>query len=110
MDIGVLVGFVACAVVLALAMDLSGATVRTVGGMFHAPDLGWPSGVQEDDDMHWSWAARKRGDRTGDRTEYRTGDRIDDRAARQRIAGPELEEIDSGSVRLLLQPIRRGPH
>ena len=57
MDIGVLIGFVACAVVLALAMDLSGSTVRTVGGMFHAPDLGWPSGVQEDDDLHWSWAA-----------------------------------------------------
>jgi hypothetical protein len=22
-------------------------------------DLGWPRGVQEDDDFHWSWAGRK---------------------------------------------------
>jgi len=23
-------------------------------------DLGWPSGVQEDDDVHWSWGGRSR--------------------------------------------------
>ena len=97
MDIGVLLGFVACAVVLALVMDLSGTTVRTVGGMFHAPDLGWPSGVQEDDDMHWSWAAGTPGE-PADRTVVR------------RTAAPELEEIDARSIRLPLQPIRRGSH
>ncbi len=106
MDIGVLIGFVACAVVLALAMDLSGSTVRTVGGMFHAPDLGWPSGVQEDDDLHWSWAAGAARDRVGDRV----GNRVGDRPGARRIAEPEIEELDSRSIRLQLQPIRRGSH
>ena len=32
---------------------------RRSSGMFRAPDLGWPSGVQEDDDLHWSWAAAR---------------------------------------------------
>ncbi len=94
MDIGVLIGFGACAVLLALATDLSGSTVRIVGSMFHVPELGWPSGVQEDDDLHWSWAAGTPGDPSG----------------RQRTVEPELEEVVSGSIRLQLQHVRRGSY
>jgi hypothetical protein len=91
MDIGVVIGFAVCAGALALAMDLSESTVRMVGGMFHAPDLGWPSCVQEDDDLHWSWAAQAP-----------TAD------GRQRVADPPFEEVDPRSIRLRVQPLRRG--
>ena len=47
----------ACVVVFLMAVHVSGGTVRTVSGMFRAPDLGWPSGVQEDDDLHWTWSS-----------------------------------------------------
>ena len=109
MDIGVLIGFVACAVVLALAMDLSGSTVRTVGGMFHAPDLGWPSGVQEDDDLQWSWA-RGHGPRPRSPRDRRR--RAVARSPRPRggSPNPRSRSVDSRSIRLQLQPIRRGSH
>jgi hypothetical protein len=96
MDIGVLIGVVACAVVLALKVDLSGSTVRTVGGMYHAPDLGWPHGVQEDDDMHWSWAAAPV-------TESRRAlDRV-----RRSLPDPEPEVVDveSTPLDLICEPV-----
>jgi hypothetical protein len=92
MDIDVLVLFAACAVVFALVMHVSWSTVRTVGGMYHAPDLGWPSGVQEDDDLQWSWSAEPV--------------RVDD--DRRRLAGPVLEEAGAGARGLPLQPVHRG--
>jgi hypothetical protein len=37
----------------------AGAAAQVVTQMFNSPaDLGWPSGVQEDDDFHWRWSAR----------------------------------------------------
>ena len=54
--VGVIVAFIA---VLLFAVRASGRAVQTMSGMFRAPDLGWPSGVQEDDDLHWSWAGAR---------------------------------------------------
>jgi hypothetical protein len=37
----------------------AGAAAEVMTQMFSAPaDLGWPSGVQEDDDFHWRWSGR----------------------------------------------------
>ncbi|HEV8488695.1 MAG TPA: hypothetical protein VGQ58_02775 [Candidatus Limnocylindrales bacterium] len=35
----------------------AGAAAEIMTMMFHSPtDLGWPAGVQEDDDFHWRWS------------------------------------------------------
>jgi hypothetical protein len=35
----------------------AGAAAEVMTQMFSSPaDLGWPTGVQEDDDHHWCWA------------------------------------------------------
>lgn len=35
----------------------AGAAAEIMTMMFHSPaDLGWPAGVQEDDDFHWQWS------------------------------------------------------
>ncbi len=31
------------------------------GFLGYRPDMGWPHGVQEDDDFHWNWKGRKAG-------------------------------------------------
>lgn len=37
----------------------AGAAAQVMSHMFDSPArLGWPSGVQEDDDFHWQWSAR----------------------------------------------------
>jgi hypothetical protein len=37
----------------------AGAAAEVMSQMFTSPaELGWPSGVQEDDDFHWRWSAR----------------------------------------------------
>ncbi len=43
--------------VAAFALRSSGDAAQLIGGLFHPPGLGWPSGVQEDDDAHWTWDA-----------------------------------------------------
>jgi hypothetical protein len=36
----------------------AGAAAEVMTMMFHSPaNLGWPPGVQEDDDHHWQWSA-----------------------------------------------------
>lgn len=65
-------------------------TVRTLSGMFRAPDLGWPSGVQEDDDLRWTWAGASPG--PGARP---TSD-----------LGPVLQELEPASPGLVMQPLR----
>ncbi|HEY4190540.1 MAG TPA: hypothetical protein VGM28_08980 [Candidatus Limnocylindrales bacterium] len=102
MDIAVLVAFVACATVLALTIDLSDATVRTVGGLFHAPDLGWPVGVQEDDDMHWAWTGASVNVARPPRDRMRSKPPDPD-------PEPEVVDLEPSSIRLLLEPIHRTP-
>lgn len=37
----------------------AGAAAQVMTRMFDSPaKLGWPSGVQEDDDFHWRWSGR----------------------------------------------------
>lgn len=37
----------------------AGAAAHVMTQMFTSPaDLGWPTGVQEDDDFHWQWSGR----------------------------------------------------
>jgi hypothetical protein len=37
----------------------AGAAAQVMTQMFDSPaKLGWPSGVQEDDDFHWRWSGR----------------------------------------------------
>lgn len=46
-----------CAAIGYLAVRTAGAGAEVVIQMFRSPaDLGWPSGVQEDDDLHWRWS------------------------------------------------------
>jgi hypothetical protein len=81
------------AATILVAHRLISPTVQTIGGLFQAPDLGWPSGVQEDDDFHWSWV--------------KDGQRI----VSERASMPEADwhEIDPASVRLPVQPLLRRP-
>ena len=40
----------------------AGAAAQVMTQMFSSPaDLGWPTGVQEDDDFHWQWSRRPSG-------------------------------------------------
>ncbi len=89
--VGVIAAFIA---VLLFAVRASGRAVQTMSGMFRAPDLGWPSGVQEDDDLHWSW--------TADRA--RTAPRL------ARPAEPDLLELDPTTLRLPARPVLRHRH
>jgi hypothetical protein len=46
-----------CAVLGLLAVRTAGSGAEVVMLMFRSPaDLGWPAGVQEDDDLHWVWS------------------------------------------------------
>ena len=92
MDSEVLIVIGAFVLIGALAIAASGSSIQTFGGMFRAPTLGWPSGVQEDDDLQWTWSTT---------------------AAQPVIApGPDLlpdvQDIVPASAGLRLQPIRRG--
>ena len=85
--IGALALFVA--LVLA-ALRASGSGAQAMSGLFRAPaDLGWPTGVQEDDDLHWTWTAPG--------------------ATRPEppLAEPEWQDVDPSSLRVPAQPIVR---
>ena len=55
MDAGVVVALAATLTVLLVAVNFSGRGAQVIGGLFSPPGLGWPSGVQEDDDLRWHW-------------------------------------------------------
>ena len=80
--------------VVAMGVRVSGPTVQTLGGMFRAPDLGWPSGVQEDDELHWSWAA------TGARSATQPDE----------PAEADWQELDPSTLRLTATPLLRHRH
>lgn len=51
-----LAGIAAWSGVTALMLRCSSAGAEVIGPMFGtAAEPGWPHGVQEDDDFHWSW-------------------------------------------------------
>jgi hypothetical protein len=63
------VGWEAAAVVAVVAMLIREARLRATrstlsfadGFLAYAGDNRWPHGVQEDDDVHWNWSARRAG-------------------------------------------------
>ena len=55
MDAGVVVALAATLTVLFVAANFSGRGAQLIGGLFSPPGLGWPPGVQEDDDLRWRW-------------------------------------------------------
>jgi hypothetical protein len=58
MDIGGILAVVMTAGALYAVTLLVARGPETLrGGLFHAEQLGWPHGVQEDDDVRWRWAA-----------------------------------------------------
>ena len=57
MDLGTVVVAVVVLGGLAMAYNFAGRGAQALGGLFHPPGLGWPHGVQEDDDLHWRWSA-----------------------------------------------------
>ncbi len=89
MAIEMAVAALVVALVLLLASHVADQTVHAVGGMFRAPDLGWPSGVQEDDDVHWTWAGTERSSTRG----------------RIRLAEPDVQDVDNATVGLRLRPL-----
>ena len=100
MDIGVLIAFVAWALVLALAIRANGSKVQTVGPMVNTPDLGWPHGVQEDDDMCWTWAAASANDAPRPRRDPRS---LPD-------PEPEIVDLEPASLHLPRVPLRGHMH
>ncbi len=89
-----IVAVAAFVAVLLFAVRASGQAVQTMSGMFRAPDLGWPSGVQEDDDLHWSWAPPRA------------------RTAAQPAppAVADWQELDPSTLRLPARPLLRHRH
>ena len=87
--VGVIAAFIA---VLLFAVRASGRAVQTMSGMFRAPDLGWPSGVQEDDDLHWTWAAAGTAPQPAP------------------LAEPDWQELDPSTLRLTARPVLRHRH
>ena len=85
---------VAVVAVLLFAVRASGRAVQTMSGLFRAPDLGWPSGIQEDDDLRWSWASAS----------TRTAARSD------RPVEADWEELDPSTVWVPARPLLRHRH
>jgi hypothetical protein len=47
-----------CAAIGVVAIRAADAGTQVLTVMFRSPaELGWPHGVQEDDDLHWSWSS-----------------------------------------------------
>ncbi len=56
---GVMVVTAVCVAAGFVTLRGAGAAAQIMTQMFTSPaDLGWPSGVQEDDDFHWRWSGR----------------------------------------------------
>jgi hypothetical protein len=66
MDIGTVLLVAGAGGVIVVALRASGNVTELIGGLFSPPRLGWPSGVQEDDDATWSWAPGARAEGTDD--------------------------------------------
>ena len=49
---------VAISIAIGWAIRLLAADQPIIGGVFRYRGPTWPSGVQEDDDAHWSWHQR----------------------------------------------------
>jgi len=81
MDLGWLVVLVFIAVVMSTMVRLVARGPEVISGMFHAEQLGWPPGVQEDDDLRWCWPD----DASGPGTLRRRRARM--RVATQRVRG-----------------------
>jgi hypothetical protein len=60
MDPAAVAGVLLVAVAVVLVWTGAGAATSMIGGLFSHPDLGWPAGVQEDDEARWDWAVRRR--------------------------------------------------
>jgi hypothetical protein len=56
MELGMLVAIV-CGVVLWALLRAGSDPSRSIVDMWRFRQPDWPSGVQEDDDLHWSWMA-----------------------------------------------------
>jgi len=54
-EAGAVIALAATLTVLFVAANFSGRGAQLIGGLFSPPGLGWPSGVQEDDDLVWHW-------------------------------------------------------
>ncbi len=65
MDLGIALTAALIAVVLLAAIRSLGHATELIGGLFRPPELGWPSGVQEDDDVAWSWGGARPAARPG---------------------------------------------
>lgn len=53
---GLVIAFLSGTLLFTLRAASAGA--QLLGGMFSSPaDLGWPIGVQEDNDLRWRWTA-----------------------------------------------------
>lgn len=55
MDGGLVLALLAAVVGIGLMLGGADRGATMIGGMFSVPKLGWPPGVQEDDDVVWCW-------------------------------------------------------
>jgi len=89
----------ACVAVGFVTLRGAGAAAQVMTQMFSSPaDLGWPTGVQEDDDFHWRWSGRPQvpgeSEVGSGRPLAARGLGLDDDA---RAARPELVELPGGT-------------
>ena len=88
MGLVTLVVLVAALSVLVLALRAAvDGTPSLMSGLWGCRELGWPSGVQEDDDLHWSWAGAATRPGHAAQSPVRQVTRADDAGERQ----PALE-------------------
>ena len=60
MDLNVLFWLVVAGIVGVWLLHRVPEPAEALGGIFGFREALWPTGVQEDDDAHWSWASVKR--------------------------------------------------
>jgi len=58
MDIGVAVAVALGVALIVVLLRGTGGQSRVISGMWRYHGAGWPTGVQEDDDAHWSWTKK----------------------------------------------------
>jgi hypothetical protein len=60
MEVGGLLALAVTAGVLGGLVLLVARGPETLANLFHAEQMGWPHGVQEDDDVRWRWPSTMR--------------------------------------------------
>jgi hypothetical protein len=95
MELGIVVAL-ACVVVLWALLRGGSDPSRSIVDLWRFREPEWPTGVQEDDDLHWSWRGR---------VEPADNSRSEDRVGPEIVDTPPGQLPRSASMRVELQRV-----